>query len=305
MSIYNRLSRTTAAPGLLRWLRRGYLLARGLLARVGFQLVYASYDSPIPDVRSLEPEFFDRPDPMRGVAFDVDRQMEFVERELADHCRKFDPPMSAAEAAPHRFYLRNGTYESVDAELLYAMVRRFAPRRVVELGSGYSTLIIREALERHGVADIDRTLHTYDPYPSSLLAADWPVAPLPVQDISDEVFDELEAGDLLFVDTSHTVKAGGDVNRIVLDVLPMLRPGVIVHFHDIFLPYPYSRKHLEEAHFWTEQYLLQAFLTANDGWEVLVGGYAVARAHPSRLGAVIPSFSPGASPGAFWIRRRG
>jgi hypothetical protein len=305
MSIYDRLSRTTAAPGVLRWLRRGYLLARGLLARVGFELVYASYDSPIPDVRSLEPEFFDRPDPMRGVAFDVDRQMEFVERELAVHTREFNPPMSAAEAGPHRFHLRNGTYESVDAELLYAMVRRFAPRRIVELGSGYSTLIIREALERAGGADIAGTLHTYDPYPSSLLAPDWPVAPIPVQRIGDQVFGELDAGDLLFVDTSHTVKAGGDVNRIVLDLLPILRPGVIVHFHDIFLPYPYSAAHFRDAHFWNEQYLLQAFLAGNEAWEVLVGGHAVARAHPHRLGAAVPSFGPGVTPGAFWIRRRG
>jgi hypothetical protein len=79
----------------------------------------------------------------------------------------------------------------------------------------------------------------------------------------------------------------------------------MVHFHDIFLPYPYSRAHLEDAHFWSEQYLLQAFLIGNPGWEVLVGGQAVARIHPDRLRAAIPSFAPGVSPGAFWIRRQG
>jgi predicted O-methyltransferase YrrM len=303
MTVADRLSRASAMPGVARSVRGSYLLVRRALARVGFQLVYASYDSPIPDVSALEPAFFDRPDPMRGIEFDVGAQMTFVEQELAEYCREFAPPISAAQAGPHRYYLRNGTYESVDAELLHAMVRRFRPRRVVELGSGYSTLIVREALARGG--EPESRLHTYDPYPSSLLRSDWPVTSLAVQDIGDDVFAELEAGDLLFVDTSHTVKAGGDVNRIVLDLLPLLAPGVIVHFHDIFLPYPYSRAHLEDAHFWSEQYLLQAFLTGNESWEVLVGAQAVARAHPSRLAAAVPTFAPGVSPGAFWIRRRG
>jgi predicted O-methyltransferase YrrM len=233
---------------------------------------------------------------------DLGRQLEFVERELGEFCREFDPPMSAADAGPHRFYLRNGTYETVDAELLYAMARRFKPQRILELGSGYSTLILREALERQDAVD---ALRTYDPYPSHLLMAHWPVTRLPVQDIPDDVFRSLGPGDLLFVDTSHTVKTGGDVNRIVLDFLPILQPGVIVHFHDIFLPYPYSRAHLEGGHFWNEQYLLQAFLSGNEAWEILVAASAIARAHDRRLADLVPSFRPGANPGAFWIRRRG
>ncbi len=279
-------------------------MARRVFARIGFQLVYASYDSPIPDLNELDPGFFDQPSPMRGINFDVDRQLEFAERELAEYCREFDPPATAAEAGPHRFYLRNNTFESVDAELLYAIVRRFRPRRVLELGSGYSTLIIREALERDGSAAERGTLSTYDPYPSDRIPRAWPVVPLPVQKIAADVFEALQTGDVLFVDTSHTVKAGGDVNRIVLDLLPLLAPGVIVHFHDVFLPFPYSRAHLEDAHFWNEQYLLQAFLAENESWEILIGAQAVARAYPERLAAVIPSFAHGASPGSFWIRRQ-
>lgn len=291
--------------GVGRWLRAGYLLLRRLLARVGFQLVYATYDSPIPDLEALEASFFDAPSPMRGIDFDAERQIEFVERELARYCREFAPPLSASDAGPHRFYLRNGTYESVDAELLYAIVRRFAPSRIVELGSGFSTLIFHEALSRAGVAIPEHVLQTYDPYRSDLLSPGTVVSPLPAQDVPEEVFQSLGDGDVLFVDTSHTVKVGGDVNRIVLDLLPLLNPGVLVHFHDIFLPYPYSRRHLEDAHFWAEQYLLQALLAGNEGWEVLVGGCAVARAYPERLADAVPSFRKGVIPGAFWIRRRG
>lgn len=298
----DRISRLSSHSGLLHLLRKGYLVVRRTLARVGFQLVYASYDSPIPDVAAIEPGFFDEPRPMPGLEFDVDRQIAFLELELAEHCREFEPPLSAVDAGPGRFHLGNGTYESVDAELLYAFVRRFRPQRVLELGSGYSTLIIREALERDG-ADAADILRTYDPYRSSLLPPESRVTPLRAQEVPDETFRALGAGDVLFVDTSHVVKVGGDVTRIVLEVLPQLEPGVIVHFHDIFLPYPYSRGHLEDAHFWSEQYLLQAFLLGNGGWDVLIGAQAVARAFPQRLAAAIPSFGPEVSPGSFWMRR--
>jgi hypothetical protein len=96
-----------------------------------------------------------------------------------------------------------------------------------------------------------------------------------------------------------------DVNFLVLDVLPELAPGVIVHFHDIFLPWEYPRVWFEQMqYYWAEQYLLQAFLAFNDSFEVLIPAQAVAREHRERLTAVIPSASPQTSPGAFWLVRR-
>jgi predicted O-methyltransferase YrrM len=302
--LLNQLSRRTARLKLAVVLRHGYLLTRKALSRLGFELIFSTYDSPVPAVGAIEPGFFERADPLRGIDFDAGRQIEFVERELAGYCREFDPPLRPEQAGSGRFYLHNSTYESVDAELLYAMVRRFEPKRMIELGSGFSTLIARQALQRNEGADPDRVLTTFDPYRSDLLPANVTVVPETAQSVALETFRDLGVGDLLFVDTSHTVKLGGDVNRIVLDILPTLGPGVIVHFHDIFLPYPYSRAHLVDAHFWSEQYLLQAFLSGNRDWEVLVGAFAVARAHPDRLAAAVPSFGPGVNPGAFWIRRR-
>jgi hypothetical protein len=267
-ALLNRASRLRGQPVLAARLRDSYLLARRLLARLGFQLVISNYDSPIPDVQELE---------RRGI----------------------EPPLTAAQAGSHRFYLLNGTYESGDAELLYGMLRHLRPARVVELGSGFSTLIAREALAANGTGE----LLTYDPYRSPLLPPDAPVVPDDVQTMPESVFTALTERDVLFVDTSHTVKQGGDVNRIVLDLLPLLAPGVVVHFHDIFLPYPYTRQHLLDAHFWAEQYLLQAFLSGNRDWEVLVGAHALARADARRLSASIPSLAPHTRPGAFWIRR--
>jgi hypothetical protein len=105
------------------------------------------------------------------------------------------------------------------------------------------------------------------------------ISAVAAQDVPLEVFTQLERGDVLFVDTTHTVKAGSDVNRIVLDILPRLAPGVLVHIHDIFLPYEYPKAWLtSKRRFWSEQYLVQAFLTLNDQWAVRCASYALARA---------------------------
>jgi hypothetical protein len=119
------------------------------------------------------------------------------------------------------------------------------------------------------------------------------------------VFTALGENDLLVVDTTHTVKTGGDVNHVVLDILPLLRPGVLVHFHDIFLPWEYPRKWAEDyGLYWAEQYLLQAFLSLNTEYEVVCGLYALSRRHPERLRELVSSWREGVAPGAFWLRRR-
>jgi hypothetical protein len=133
------------------------------------------------------------------------------------------------------------------------------------------------------------------------------VVPTSAADVPLEVFASLGAGDVLFVDTTHTVKVGSEVVHVILDVLPALQPGVLVHFHDIFLPWAYPREWLEEHQwYWAEEYLLQAFLAFNDGFEILLPAQAMARDRPGRLAAAIPSFVAGAGvgPASLWLVRR-
>jgi hypothetical protein len=129
---------------------------------------------------------------------------------------------------------------------------------------------------------------------------------LPAQEVPLAEFESLGRGDVLFVDTTHTVKLAGDVNFIVLDVLPLLAPGVVVHVHDVFLPREYPRAWLEDLGLiWSEQYLLQAFLAMNSGYEVLLSANALAAERPDVLGAAVSSWRLRGLPGAFWIRRTG
>ncbi len=278
---------------------RAYAFERSLLSRLGFQIVVKNFYSPIPDVYSLDKAVWERRSELTGIDFDLERQLELL-GELEPYFREFDPP--ERDAGPHRYYSDNPSYGRGDADLLHAMTRHHRPQRIVELGSGFTTLVLAGAVREQG-----GELHVYDPYPGVAGPETRGVTsfkPVSAQDVPVSVFEELEAGDFLIVDTTHTVKIGGEVNRIVLEILPRLAPGVVVHFHDIFLPYEYPREWAERfGLYWSEQYLLQAFLALNSGYEVVCALHALSRDRPERVHELIPALAAGGSPAAFWIRR--
>ena len=150
---------------------------------------------------------------------------------------------------------------------------------IIEVGSGFSSLLAAEAIARNDSS----ALICIEPFPPEFLRKGFPglhsLIEKKVQDIDLEFFSQLDSGDILFIDSSHTVKIGGDVNYLFLEVLPRLKPGVIVHVHDIFFPFDYRRDWvMDEFRFWTEQYLLQAFLTFNSEFEVLMANRYLAPA---------------------------
>lgn len=280
-----------------------------VLPKGRYDVVARDYYSPVPNLDLLPAEIWERRSPLGGVDLKVEAAIELIEGELAPFVAELEI-LESGPAPPGTFFLRNENYESVDTELLYAILRARKPRRVLELGSGFTTLLIGEAARRNAADGVATEHVAYDPFPRAQILGEAPppptrFEPLSATDVPLETFRDLEEGDVLFVDTTHTVKLGSDVNYIVLDVLPTLAPGVIVHFHDIFLPFEYPRVWFEEMHYyWAEQYLLQAFLAFNDAFEVLIPAEAVAREHPQRLAAVVPSFVPGKRPGAIWLARR-
>ncbi len=303
------MGRPSPGRGRLRGLARRVGISNAVKSAsraLGYDLVRRHYYSAIPDTSALPERTWTRVSDMPGVRFDPESQLDFVERELGTHLSEYAPPR-APTGSPGDFYLDNGFYESVDAETLYAMVRRYSPRRIVELGSGMSTLVIAEARRRGGAAAESEHV-VYDPYPRPELRAALERAavlrPISATEVPMDELERLGAGDMLFVDTTHTVKIGSDVNRVVLDLLPTLRPGVMVHFHDIFIPWEYPREFIEERSFyWAEQYLLQAFLAFNSSFEILFSAHALQRRYPDRVSALIPSAAPDTRPSAFWLRR--
>jgi hypothetical protein len=285
-----------------------HTLEYDVLPRGRFDVVRHDYYSPIPDLASLPPDIWTRRSDVPGGGFDLESAACLIEQQLAGHVAELDLPTERV-VTPGVFYLNNLNYEQVDAELLYAMVRHFKPRRIIELGSGFSTLMIGRACERNRAEGHTCSYVAYDPYPRPAILGDHPrgldrLERTAATAVSLEAFAQLGPGDLLFVDTTHTVKLGSDVNYLVLEVLPRLSPNVLVHFHDIFLPYEYPRGWFEETgYYWAEQYLLQAFLAFNREFRVLIPVHALARELPERLRRTVPSFVPGVSPAAFWMVR--
>jgi acetyltransferase-like isoleucine patch superfamily enzyme len=280
-----------------------------VLPKGQFDIVRRDFYSPVPHLDTLPQDIFERQSALGGIELNVASAMELVDTDLMPFIREMDFPLEGPRP-PGEFFLNNGNYESVDSELLYATVRARKPGRVIELGSGYTTLLIGAACRRNADDGVPTEHLAYDPFPREEIFGTTPpppthFSPTSATEVPLEAFEDLDAGDILFVDTTHTVKLGSDVNFIVLDVLPVLKPGVIVHFHDIFLPWEYPRPWFEVMQYhWAEQYLLQAFLAFNDAYDVLLPAQALAREFPERLAASIPSFEPGMRPGAMWLTRR-
>lgn len=245
---------------------------------------------------------------MPGLELDLEAQLRSLAAELSEYVREFSPPRDAPgdEAG---FFLSNPHYGPIDAQLLYAMVRRFRPRRVIELGSGYSTLVIATASARNASEGQPVEHRVYDPFPSAVLARVRDRIELHARSAAEielETFAALEADDVLFIDTTHVVKPRSEVLHLLLNALPALQPGVVAHIHDVYRPFEYPRALYEVfGAYWQEHYLLQAFLAFNAEFEVLCATHALARLRPEQLATLVPNGAAGAaSPSSFWIRRR-
>ena len=285
-----RVYESGAATAAYRGLRRG-------AARIGLDVVARTFYSPVPNLERLPTGTFDRVSDLPGIAWDLDVQLAFVRAEVASAMAGFEAPGYDPDSA----------YNAADAAVLYGMLRRLRPSRVVELGSGQSTLVMAHAARANAADGHPLVLESFDPYPGVAqpplpgLAA---LERVPAQEVPKSVFAALGRGDVLFVDTTHTVKLGSDVNHIVLEVLPRLRPGVIVHLHDIFLPFEYPRVWPERyGLYWSEQYLVQAFLAFSSGYEVLVAVHALQRRRTEAMREMLPAAVGERVGAAFWVRR--
>ena len=271
--------------------------------RHGFHVTPVRFNQPIPDTQSLPETLWSRPSELVGIQMNEAAQLNLLESfsKFRDEYQQF-PTGKTREH--NRFYLGNGLFDGVDALVAYCMIRHFQPRLIIEVGSGFSSLVLGQAVEKNK----NSGLICIEPFPREFLREGFPglqsLIEKKVQDIDLEFFSQLASGDILFIDSSHTVKIGSDVNYLFLEVLPRLNPGVIVHVHDIFLPFEYRRDWvLDEFRFWTEQYLLQAFLTFNSEFEVLLANYYLSHCHQQNLRTAFPDL-PRWIGGSFWMRRK-
>ncbi len=169
---------------------------------------------------------------------------------------------------PLQFYTQNSQFSWLDSRLLFVLLRQLAPKRIIEVGSGFSTLLMHDVNRRFLDNTIDIT--AIEPYPRQFLQIlqkekGVRLVQKKVQDVDLEIFNNLQPGDFLFIDSSHVSKTGSDVNHLFFKVLPLLNYGVFIHFHDIFIPREYPEEWvIKENRSWNEQYILQAFMMYNN-----------------------------------------
>lgn len=230
---------------------------------------------------------------------------------LSDWFPRFMPDFDYPEhevADPCKFFIQNSQFSWLDCRALFVMLRQLRPRRLIEIGSGYSSLLSADVNQRFFGGEMN--FICVEPYPRDFLSAGVPgitrLEIRKVQELPPCWFDQLEAGDILFIDSSHVCKTGSDVNHIYLKVLPRLRPGVIVHIHDIFLPCEYLKSWvLEENRSWNEQYLVQVMLQHSTRYRVLLANYFAFLRFPQLVvEALATGKGHGYGGGSLWIEVR-
>ena len=259
----------------------------------GYHVRPIHYYEPIPDFRSITSEQLERRREFRSIDFRWDEQLRLL-RELANAYREELQQLDHAD-------FENDYFAGFDAAVYYSLIRYLKPKRVIEIGSGYSTRFANKALARNADGG---TLTCIEPHPERLNGnrLDIDLIQKRVEEVDVDYFSQLEANDILFIDSSHTVKFGSDVCYEFLDILPTLKPGVWVHVHEIFFPHDYPAEWLLKRRLaLNEQYLLEAFLSFNREFQIALANHWLMLDH---VAATRELWSDDSVSSSFWFYRR-
>ncbi|SRR6266478_3438184 len=276
---------------------------RALLVRIGVLPIRKHYYEPFVSAEDLLYPL-ERERPLPGIDWNIPEQLALLES-LRYESELLD--LASPSKSPHEFHLHNGSFESGDAEYLYQLIRLKKPRRVFEVGSGNSTLIARRAIlrNREEPSGSDCKHLCIEPFEAPWLESAGVITVRKrLEEVDRALFLELQENDLLFIDSSHIIRPQGDVLTEYLEILPSLRPGVIVHVHDVFSPRDYPAEWvIQRMWLWNEQYLLEAFLTESRAWKIIGALNLLRHRHFDALRRPCPYLTPDREPGSFYIQK--
>jgi Methyltransferase domain len=278
-------------------------ICRWIMMRIGVLPIRNHYYEPFPVAANFrQPLGQDRYLP--GIDWNLPGQLEFLAslEHASELCHWKSPSSTELD-----FRLGNGRFESGDAEFLYQVIRCKKPRRLLEIGSGNSTLVALAAINRNRAEDSNYSCDQVciEPYEAPWLEKTGAkVLRQRVEDVDAAIFSRLQKDDLLFIDSTHVIRPQGDVLTEYLEILPKLNSGVIVHIHDIFSPRDYPASWvMEQLLLWNEQYLLEAFLTENRNWSIIGALNLLKHRHFEALQRVCPYLTQDREPGSFYMRK--
>ncbi len=234
------------------------------------------YYSPIvnvEEVKNKENEIWQHPmiDGIAGIDLNTEAQIALI-NELKKYYA--DIPFSSFKDANRRYYFENDLYSYTDAIILYSFIRHFKPKRIIEAGSGFTSAVMLDTknifFQGHGLE-----LTFIEPYPVRLYSLitendkiNSRIIENAIQSLNVSFFEQLEENDILFIDSTHVSKTGSDVNYVLFEILPRLKSGVFIHFHDVFYPFEYPKEWVYGGFNWNENYLLRAYLMYNEIFEI-------------------------------------
>lgn len=237
-----------------------------------------------------------------GINLNLDNQLLL----LKDFTKYYpEMPFRDEKEDNQRYCFNNGAYAYTDAIVLYSFIRHFKPKRIIEIGSGHSSAVMLDTREAF-LIDINLTF--IEPYPKLLYRlfkdndiANCKVLAKKVQNVEISEFQKLQRNDILFVDSSHVSKTGSDVNYEIFKILPTLNSGVIIHFHDVFYPFEYPKSWVSEGRNWNEDYLLRAFLSYNNQFEIVLFSHFIHQHHKAAFKEMPLTYKN--TGGNLWIRK--
>ena len=238
------------------------------------------------------------PGPVRGIDINEAGQLRNLRR-LADTGMTFRREMGGHPG----YYSNNDQYGEGDAFVLSGILSLVQPRRIIEVGAGFSTAVMYETLPKLNNLE---SITIIEPYPERLhslieLNESMTLIPGLLQDVNRSIFEQLEENDVLFIDSSHVAKSGSDVMLYLFEIFPILKSGVWVHIHDMFWPFEYPKNWIAEGRSWNELYMLSAWLTNNSLVSMEFFSHYLATVHPQIWKESVPLeiANPG---GALWLR---
>lgn len=217
-------------------------------------------------------------------------------------CNKYNLYNQFLNIPYHRYSIENAWFNKEDALVLMTMMLEFKPKKIIEIGSGFSTCVMLDVNEY--CLNNETEITSIEPYPERLLSKirinekNYQLNVNSVQQCDISIFEKLEKNDILFIDSSHVAKSGGDILYEYFKIIPRLQSGVIIHIHDIFFPFTYPKKWLYEGRCYNEAYILHGFLMNNNEYEIL---YFNNFMHSGLVQSIGDSFESG---GSIWIRKK-
>ena len=264
---------------------------------LGFFIIEDHFYNPIPNFKNLlaDKNIFEYKYP--NVPIDIESQID-----LLNSFKQYDSSLNKEyKCIKGKFDQNNGSFGHDDSYLYFSMINSFKPQKIIEIGSGFSTQVAVIAKE---FGSLNTEILLIEPYPReelTILSEETIIIEKKLEDVSLDLFLSLDKNDILFIDSSHVIKTKNDVVRIYLEILPVLKKGVIVHIHDISIPYEIHPAIFKAGYSWNEQYLLQALLTNSHRYNTLISGYYLTKDYFKYFNKVFEESISGNTGGSYWI----